>query len=159
MPPFFAYLYFVQEPKYNKNGELKPEERMPAAIVGALIVPVCLLWFGWTSRESVHWIVPIIGSSFFSVSALLLFNVVLNYLADAYPTYAASVLAGNDLIRSMFGAGFPLFAGATYHNLGVGWASTLLAFLGCAFVPIPILLYKYGERIRMASKRARHDFD
>jgi DHA1 family multidrug resistance protein-like MFS transporter len=73
MPPFFAYLYFVQEPKYNENGELKPEERMPAAIVGALIVPICLLWFGWTSRESVHWIVPIIGSSFFSVSALLLF--------------------------------------------------------------------------------------
>jgi len=86
-------------------------------------------------------------------------NVILNYLADAYPTYAASVLAGNDFIRSMFGAGFPLFAGATYRNLGVGWASTLLALLACAFVPIPILLYKYGERIRMASKLARHDFE
>jgi len=182
IPPFFAYLYYVQEPKYNDKGELKPEERMPVAIVGALLVPICLFWFGWTSRESVHWIVPIIGSSLFSVAALLLFvsllssptlfshietkrfvpkrqNVVLNYLADAYPTYAASVLAGNDFIRSMFGAGFPLFAGATYRNLGVGWASTLLALLACAFVPIPNLLYKYGERIRMASKLARHDFE
>jgi len=181
MPPFFAYLYYVQEPKYNEHGELKPEERMPVAIVGSLLVPICLFWFGWTSRESIHWIVPIIGSSLFSVAALLLFvscpfplfsycksqiadvldfqNVVLNYLADAYPTYAASVLAGNDFIRSMFGAGFPLFAGATYRNLGVGWASTLLALLACAFVPIPILLYKYGERIRMASKHARHDFE
>ena len=83
----------------------------------------------------------------------------MNYLADAYPTYAASVLAGNDFIRSMFGAGFPLFARAMYVNLGVGWASTLLALLACAFVPIPILLYKYGERIRMASKHARHDFE
>ena len=73
MPPFFAYLYYVQEPKYNEKGDLKPEERMPVAIVGALIVPICLLWFGWTSRESVHWIVPIIGSSLFSVAALLLF--------------------------------------------------------------------------------------
>jgi DHA1 family multidrug resistance protein-like MFS transporter len=73
MPPFFAYLYYVQEPKYNANGELKPEERMPVAIVGALLVPICLLWFGWTSREGVHWIVPIIGSSLFSVAALLLF--------------------------------------------------------------------------------------
>ena len=86
-------------------------------------------------------------------------NAVLNYLADAYPTYAASVLAGNDFIRSMFGAAFPLFAKAMYVNLGVGWASTLLALLACAFVPIPILLYKYGERIRMASKRARHDYE
>jgi len=107
----------------------------------------------------VHWIVPIIGSSLFSIAALLLFNAVLNYLADAYPTYAASVLAGNDFIRSMFGAAFPLFAKAMYVNLGVGWASTLLALLACAFVPIPILLYKYGERIRMASKRARHDYE
>ena len=67
----------------------------------------------------------------------------------------------NDFIRSMFGAGFPLFARAMYVNLGVGWASTLLALLACAFVPIPILLYnlKYGERIRMASKGARHDFE
>jgi multidrug resistance protein len=73
MPPFFAYLYYVQEPKYNENGELKPEERMPVAIVGALLVPICLFWFGWTSRPSVHWIVPIIGSSLFSIAALLLF--------------------------------------------------------------------------------------
>jgi DHA1 family multidrug resistance protein-like MFS transporter len=73
IPPFFVYLYYVQEPRYNANGELKPEERMPVAIVGTLIVPVCLFWFGWTSRESVHWIVPIIGSSLFSVAALLLF--------------------------------------------------------------------------------------
>ncbi|KAI9430829.1 putative caffeine resistance protein 5 [Lactarius indigo] len=159
IPPFFAYLYYVQEPKYNEKGELKPEERMPIAIVGAFIVPVCLFWFGWTSRASVHWIVPIMGSSLFGMAALLLFNAVLNYLADAYPTYAASVLAGNDFIRSMFGAGFPLFAGAMYRNLGVGWASTLLALLSCAFIPIPILLYKYGEHIRMASKRARHDYD
>ena len=59
----------------------------------------------------------------------------------------------------MFGAAFPLFAKAMYVNLGVDWASTLLALLACAFVPIPILLYKYGERIRMASKRARHDYE
>ncbi len=59
----------------------------------------------------------------------------------------------------MFGAGFPLFARVMYINLGVGWASTLLVLLSCAFVPIPILLYRYVEHIRMASKRARHDFE
>ena len=82
---------------------------------------------------------------------------VLNYLADAYPKYAASVLAGNDLMRCSFAAGFPLFGAALYHHLGVGWASTLLGLLLCAFIPIPILLHFYGERIRFASKRARHN--
>lgn len=84
---------------------------------------------------------PIIGSGFFSVGTFLLFQSVLNYLPDAYPEYAASVLAGNDFMRSSFGAGFPLFATGMYHNLGVGWASSTLGFLSVAFIPIPFVLY------------------
>ncbi|KAK0104487.1 hypothetical protein ONS95_004776 [Cadophora gregata] len=155
--PFFAYLYYIQEPQFNENGELKPEKRLPPAFVGAFCIPICMFMFGWTARQSVHWIVPIIGSSFFTIGAFLLFNSVLNYLGDAYPEYAASVLAGNDFFRSSFGAGFPLFAGAMYKKLGVAWASSLLGFLSIAFIPIPFVLYFYGERIRKASKRARHD--
>ena len=85
---------------------------------------------------------PIIGSSFFSFGTFLLFNSVLNYLPDAYPEYAASVLAGNDFMRSSFGAGFPLFANAMYKNLGVAWASSTLGFLSVAFIPIPFVLYR-----------------
>lgn len=157
IPPFFLYLYFIQERQFNENGEIKPEKRLPPACVGGFCIPLCLFWFGWTARPSVHWIVPIIGSGWFSVGAFLLFNSVLNYLGDAYPDYAASVFAGNDFMRSSFGAGFPLFAAAMYNNLGVGWASSLLGFLSIAFIPIPFVLYIYGERIRKASKRARHD--
>jgi DHA1 family multidrug resistance protein-like MFS transporter len=86
--------------------------------------------------------VPIIGSGWFSIGAFLLFNSVLNYLSDAYPQYAASVLAGNDFFRSSFGAGFPLFATAMYENLGVDWASSTLGFISIAFIPIPFLLFK-----------------
>jgi DHA1 family multidrug resistance protein-like MFS transporter len=108
------------EPQFNENGELKPELRLPPAFVGAFCIPICLFWFGWSGRASVHWIVPIIGTGWFSIGAFLLFNSVLNYLGDAYPEYAASVLAGNDFMRSSFGAGFPLFATAMYKKLGVG---------------------------------------
>lgn len=87
---------------------------------------------------------PIIGSAYFSVGTFLLFNSVLNYLPDAYPEVAASVLAGNDFMRSSFGAGFPLFATAMYKNLGVNWASSTLAFLSIAFIPIPFVLFKVG---------------
>ena len=82
----------------------------------------------------------------------------LNYLGDAYPAYVASVFAGNDLVRSSFGTGFPLFAGAMYNRLGVDWASSLLAFLGIVFIPIPFVLYKYGYTLRVNhSKYARKD--
>ena len=159
IPPFFLYLYKYTEPQFNENGELKPEKRLPAAMFGAFFLPICLFWFGWSARPHLTWVMPIIGSAFFSVGTLLLFNSVLNYLGDAYPDYAASVLAGNDLMRSSFGAGFPLFANAMYTKLGVGWASSLLAFLSIVFIPIPFVLYKYGETLRKNhSKHARKDF-
>ncbi|KAF2832809.1 MFS general substrate transporter [Ophiobolus disseminans] len=153
----FTWLYFWQEKQFDDNGNIEPEKRLIPAMVGCFAVPICLFWFGWTSRESIHWIVPIIGTSFFGMAAFTLFNAVLPYLSDAYPDSVASVLAGNDLMRSAFGAGFPLFATGMYHQLGIDWASSLLAFLGIAFIPIPFLLYRFGKRIRHKSKNARKD--
>jgi hypothetical protein len=69
------------------------------------------------------------ASALFSVGAVLIFNSIFAYQASASPKYSASVLAGNDLMRSSIAAGFPLFATAMFHNLGVGWASTLLGCL------------------------------
>lgn len=141
IPPFYYWMYKKVEPQFDKNGDLKPEERLVPALIGGFCIPICLFWFGWTSRADIHWIVPIIGSIWFGAGSFLLFNAVLNYLGDAYPKYAASVLAGNDLMRSSFGAGFPLFASAMYKNLGTPWASSTLGFISTAFIPVPFLLY------------------
>lgn len=140
--PFYLWLYKYLEPRFDANGNVSPEARLPPACLGGFFIPICLFWFGWSARPDIHWIMPIVGSGFFSVGAFLLFNAVLNYLSDAYPTYAASVLAGNDLFRAAFGAGFPLFARAMYQNLGINWASSTLAFLSIAFIPIPWVLMK-----------------
>lgn len=142
IPPFYFWMYKYLEPKFDENGNVRPEYRLPPACVGGCFIPICLFWFGWSARPDIHWIMPIVGSGFFSVGAFLLFNPVLNYLPDAYPMYAASVLAGNDLFRSAFGAGFPLFARAMYNNLGVNWASSTLAFLSIVFIPIPWVLMR-----------------
>ncbi|KAI9752519.1 MAG: hypothetical protein M4579_005595 [Chaenotheca gracillima] len=157
MFPFFWWNHKYLEPHFNENDEIKPEYRLAPALVGAFFIPICLFWFGWSARPSIHWIMPIIGSSFFSIGAFLLYISVLNYLGDAYPKYVASVLAGNDLVRSVFGAAFPLFGNAMYGRLGVAWASSLLGFLAIAFIPIPFVLNRYGEALRRRSKMARHD--
>lgn len=39
-----------------------------------------------------------------------------------------------------------------YTSLGVAWATSLLGFLCVAFVPVPILFYFYGARIRQKSR-------
>ncbi|KAK6206983.1 multidrug resistance protein [Colletotrichum tabaci] len=158
IPPFFWYLHKYLEPQFDENGDIQPEKRLPPAFVGAFAIPLCLFWFGWSAKADVHWIVPVIGSAWFSVGSTFLFNSVLNYLPDAYPAYAASVLAGNDLFRSAFGASFPLFANTMYERLGVNWASSLLGFLAIVFIPIPFVLYKVGANLRKNhSTHARKD--
>lgn len=68
--------------------------------------------------------------------------------------YTNSALAANTFLRSLFGAAFPLFATQMFNKLGVAWATSLLAFLCVLMVPIPIVFYRYGPRIRAMSKFA-----
>ena len=66
--------------------------------------------------------------------------------------YANSAIAANTLVRSLAGAGFPLFATPMFNNLGVAWATSLLGFLTLAMVPVPVLFFIYGKKIRSLSK-------
>ncbi|KAF7897275.1 hypothetical protein EAF00_005503 [Botryotinia globosa] len=155
-----AVLYSVWDNKrYNataakQNNAAPPEARLPPALIGSICLPVGLFWFAWTNSPSVHWIVSIIGTAPFGCGMVLVFLSVMNYLIDAYVLYAASVLAASSVLRSLFGAAFPLFTTYMYNNLGIHWASSIPAFLALACVPFPFLFYKYGASIRMKCKFA-----
>ncbi|KAK4692796.1 MFS transporter, DHA1 family, multidrug resistance protein, partial [Lecanoromycetidae sp. Uapishka_2] len=155
---FLVWFRFVEGKKFGDDGRRRPEERFVPLMAGCMFIPLSLFIFGWSARRDVHWMVPIVGSGVFSLGSFSLFISILNYLPDAYPDYAASVLAGNNFVRCTFGAGCVIFAGPAYQNLGPGWASTLLGLIGVAFVPVPFLFYFYGNRIRMGSRYARKDF-
>ncbi|POS68485.1 hypothetical protein DHEL01_v213121, partial [Diaporthe helianthi] len=157
LPGYFWWLRVSLEPKVAKHRDLVPEWILPPCYVGAICLPVCLFWFGWTSSVEIYWIVPVIGTAFFSVAIVLLFNALLSYLVLAYPTQAATVLAGNDLSRCVVGATFPLFAARFYESLGVAWSTSVLGFIALAFTPIPFILVKYGTWLRNKSKMARHE--
>ncbi|CAK7223494.1 MFS siderochrome iron transporter 1 [Sporothrix bragantina] len=138
----------------SPDGMAPPEARLPLGIIGSILLPVGLFWFAWTNAAPVHWIVPIIGSGFFAAGLVLVFLSLLNYLIDSYVIFAASVLAASTVIRSLFGAAFPLFTTYMYANLGVHWASSIPAFLALGCVPFPFLFLKYGKTIRMRCKYA-----
>jgi hypothetical protein len=74
------------------------------------------------------------------------------YLVDAFTLHAASALAANTVLRSLVGALLPLAGPKMYDTLGLGWGNSLLAFIALALCPIPILFYKYGERIRKSPR-------
>ncbi|KAH8815707.1 major facilitator superfamily domain-containing protein [Xylogone sp. PMI_703] len=138
----------------DHGGTAPPEARIPPSIVGSIALPVGLFWFAWTNYTSIHWIVSILAGVPFGFGMTVVFLSIMNYLIDAYVVYAASVLAANSVLRSLFGAIFPLFTTYMYQNLGIHWASSIPGFLALACVPFPILFYKYGESIRMRCKYA-----
>lgn len=78
----------------------------------------------------------------------------LNYLVDAYLMFAASAIAGNTFLRSLCGAGFPLFARQMFQGMGIQWAGTLLGCVALLLAPIPFVFYKWGADIRARSKVA-----
>lgn len=137
--------------KHN-GGTPKPEYRLPLLMYGAPFIPVGLFIYGWTAQYHIQWAVPLFGTLLVGVGLLAGFMCINTYLIDAYTRYAASALAANTVLRSIFGAVFPLFALQMYDALGLGWGNSLIAFVSLAMVPIPFVFYYYGERIRTHPK-------
>ncbi|KAF4543191.1 uncharacterized protein LTHEOB_6925 [Lasiodiplodia theobromae] len=150
----YARLVQRREAQGGEPGGAEPEYRLPPTIVGAVIVPIALFGFGWTTYSSVHWIVPIIFSTLFGIGVICVYSGVFTFLVDCYPLYAASALAANSFARSSFAAAFPLFGVQMYNRLGYQWATSLLAFLALAMAPFPYFFYRYGKRLRGKSRFA-----
>ncbi|KAL6232690.1 hypothetical protein BDW75DRAFT_247031 [Aspergillus navahoensis] len=145
---YILWLYFSYQPRVANADVVEPEARLVPGQIGAICIPICLFIFAWTSRASVHWIVPIIGSAFFAPGFYLTFQSILNYLGESYPRYVASVFAGNTFFRSSFGGALPLAAPRMLNSLGIGWASSILGFISVAMVPLPFILQRYGKKLR-----------
>ncbi|KAJ7038322.1 major facilitator superfamily domain-containing protein [Mycena alexandri] len=114
----------------------------------------CLFWFGWTSYPSITLWAPLLSGFFSGFGISWIFLPLFNYIIDTYLFVAASALAANTVVRSVFGAVFPLFATQMYTALGPRWASSLLGFVALIMIPIPFVLKSFGPTIRAKSKYA-----
>ncbi|EXJ78950.1 hypothetical protein A1O3_08450 [Capronia epimyces CBS 606.96] len=134
--------------KLSATGGMKPEYRLPPLIPGSLMIPIGLFWYGWSAKAHIHWIMPIIGTSFVGFGVLATFMPIQTYLVDAFHRHAASAIAANTVLRSLAGAFLPLAGPKMYAALGLGWGNSLLAFIALAMAPVSWILYRYGEKIR-----------
>ena len=92
----------------------------------------------------------------FGMGFILIFMALLNYLTDAYEIFAASAMAASSCCRSLAGAVLPFAATPMYDNLGVAWASSLLAFLSLGMCIIPFVFLWKGDVIRERSTFCRY---
>lgn len=137
--------------KHN-DGKIKPEYRLPPLMYCAPFIPVGLFIYGWTVQYHVQWAVPLLGTLFVGVGLIAAFMAINTYLVDTFTLYAAAAMAANTVLRSVFGAVFPLFGLQMYGGLGLGWGNSLLGFISLALCAIPWLFYWYGERLRNSTR-------
>ena len=154
---FDHYMYqprlkrFYQQ--YSPDERIPPENRLFGALAGSFVQPAALFGFAWTAQARIHWIVPEIFQAIAMASSILVYAPVQLFMMDTYGSlYGASAAGAAMLSRYGFSAAFPLFTFQMYRNLGVGWATSLLAFCTLGMAPIPWLFYRCGERLRRRTK-------
>ena len=145
---FPIYFRYKKKSLANAPLPLAPEARLPDSFAGCIALPVGLFWFAWTAAPPTHWMAPIAAGVPFGFGMVAVFLPVFNYLLDSYTIFAASAMAANLILRSIFGAVFPLFTTYMYRDLRIGWAGSIPAFLSLACAPMPFLFYRYGPAIR-----------
>lgn len=144
------------QPRDPATGKVQPEAQALIMAMGAGSASVGQLGFAWTCLPaSIHWAMPISFGVPFGFGNTLSFIYGSNYLAGAYGIHAASALAGNAVIRSVFGGTLPLAGPRMYDSLTPQWAGTLLGLLEVLTVPIPLVFWRYGGKIRAKSRVLR----
>lgn len=135
----------------KKEG--RPEFWMPMMQFGMAIVPIGLVIFAWTTEKStelqpVPWPVPLLGAVIFCFGMLLTYVCIQTYIVDTFGEFSASALGAGILVRSISGALLSFVGIGLYEKLGYGWGTMLLAFIATFFMPVPTLLYFFGENLR-----------
>jgi MFS family permease len=137
----------LSDKQLRKDGG--PERRLVLMIWIGPSVPIGIFWYGWTANYGVQWIVPIIGTVFIGLGAMVVTSSAQIYMMDMFgPEGAASALAATTLVRNASGAFLALAADPLYKALGFGWGNSVLGFITLSFLPVPILFYRHGKWLR-----------
>ncbi|KAJ0108029.1 hypothetical protein J7T55_008165 [Diaporthe amygdali] len=133
-----------------------PESRLYFTCLSATLLPLGLFIFGFTSKETVHWISPAIALCLASMGIYSVYLATFNYLADVYGNYSSSAMAAQSACRNLLGGVFPLVTLPLFENLGIARAGALLGGIALGLTTVPWVLVFFGSRIRARSSIAVH---
>lgn len=142
---------------YNAAGQKAiPEKRLPPMMLGSVMFAAGQFITAWTAEpEKAPWIAPVLGLLLMGCGFNTIFQAALNYLVDTFRAYAASAVAANTFLRSMFAAGLPLAIRPLYSTIGVGPGQSIFAGFASLLIPVPFVFYYFGRKIRARNKWSR----
>jgi hypothetical protein len=104
--PTNALIWQIYANLKAQNGGLGlPEFRVPLMIPGAILVPLGLIWYGWSIQYRLHWIMPNFGAILFGAGVIISMQCCTSYIIDVYTLHAASAVAATTVLRALAGFG------------------------------------------------------
>ncbi|KAF6808217.1 hypothetical protein CPLU01_15704 [Colletotrichum plurivorum] len=121
--------YTVRRWIAERRGRRVSEDRLRSCLpfLGASL-PGCMLIYGWSVQERAGGVaVPVVFMFLGGVSQLFCFPSLNTYCLDVIQGRGAEVIAGNFMIRYLFGAAGSAVVLPAIKRIGVGWFSTISA--------------------------------
>ncbi|KAM3429044.1 hypothetical protein MY4824_008467 [Beauveria thailandica] len=107
-----------------------PQDRISENFwVAAIMYPAALLWYGWTVRENVFWIVPLVANFFFGFGFMLISSVTMTVMTEFVPGSTTTGVAVTNLVRNTLGCVAAVIADPLIHAIGNGWTFTMAFFV------------------------------
>jgi len=141
----------------SQNRPIAPETKIHSFAIAVPALAIGLWWFAWSIPPKVShisWIVSMIGLVPIGFAANDIDAVLGGYLVDSYETYAASAFSALALTRSVISALFSLISALMFQRLDNNIAGTVLAGIATAFCVSPLILLKFGKKLREKSNFA-----
>jgi MFS family permease len=139
----------------KNNGLEQPEFRLPLAIAGGFLLPVAILFYGWSADVHLPLWAMLIAVALLGASLMLSVLPLMAYVVDAFGLYSASAMTAVIVTRCLMGTFLPLLVQPLIDNFGIGLGFTCLAGLSLALAPVPIAVMRYGSKWRQRSKYTR----
>ncbi|UKZ85569.1 uncharacterized protein TrAFT101_001424 [Trichoderma asperellum] len=149
------YSWARNDTEHVHGAHVEPEFRLWPAIVTAPMLPICLFWLGWTNYPRI--------SIWCGLGACFVFGVVLTafyvssyeYIIDSYGEHSAIALASVTAVRYLAAGGMVMATRPMYSGIGVHWTLTIMGCIAAILSPAPLLLWRYGPKLRKKSEYAK----
>ncbi|KAF4982496.1 hypothetical protein FZEAL_1889 [Fusarium zealandicum] len=154
LPIFWTWDDILARALARDDSWVRREEyrRLPLACLGGPLFVISLFWLGWSARDGVPFVVPMLAGIPFGMGFMLIFMAMLNYLTDAYEIFAASANAASSTCRSFFAVVLPLATTPMFRRLDIPGACSLLGGLSALMCVIPFVFIWKGPSIRARSR-------
>jgi hypothetical protein len=139
----------------SNKGVALPEHRLPLVILGGFLLPFILAAYGWIAELRLPLLVFLASVGMMGFALELVIIPLMAYVVDAFGLYSASAMTGVIVTRCLMSTFLPLASGPAIDGFGYGWGLTIFGAASLCLAPIPVIILRYGPRLRQRSSYTR----